>query len=311
MITPSYHPVFDSHPWRNLLYMILILIGGMMVANLLAIALASVVLDGNVEILQQVLLAPDEFPKARTLLLGMQGLISLVCFIVGPLLMLKLRYQSDVYALMPLQGQQRFWITGLALFLVSIPALEYLVQWNGALELPESLDWLQSWARAKEDELAVLTRYLTTYDTPLQFLLGLVAIAVIPAIGEELTFRGLLQPMISGAVRNVHVGIWLTALLFSAFHMQFFGFLPRMMLGVVFGYIYAYSGNLLIPVAVHFINNGLGVTYSYITGKTPDDPDSFLTGPHSVAMLVSVVCMCMLVVYMHRLATSHTKGDLN
>jgi hypothetical protein len=281
----------------------------MMVANLLAIALAGVVLDGNVDILQQVLLEPEAFPKARTLLLGMQGLVSLLCFVVAPLLMLRFRYSTDITALVQVQGQRMFWLVGLGLFLVSIPALEYMVQWNAALQLPDSLQWLQVWARAKEDELAVLTRYLTTYDSPLQYILGLVAIAVIPALGEELTFRGLLQPMLSGMVRNVHVGIWLTALLFSAFHMQFYGMLPRMMLGVVFGYMYVYSGNLLLPIAAHFLNNGLGVTFSYLTGKTPDDPDAFLTGPNVYAMIGSLMLMIVAVGYMHRIRTQPSKDS--
>jgi len=91
-------------------------------------------------------------------------------------------------------------------------------------------------------------------------------IAILPAIGEELLFRGVLQRIFANWTKNIHLGVWIAAILFSAMHMQFYGFLPRMMLGVLFGYLFVWSGSLLLPILCHFINNGSAVIYAYVAG---------------------------------------------
>ncbi len=94
--------------------------------------------------------------------------------------------------------------------------------------------------------------------------LFLAPIALIPAIGEELVFRGLIQPKIYKMSRNVHVAVWLTGFIFSFIHLQFYGLIPRMLLGVLFGYLYAWSGNLWYSILGHFINNGFTLIMYYL-----------------------------------------------
>jgi membrane protease YdiL (CAAX protease family) len=97
--------------------------------------------------------------------------------------------------------------------------------------------------------------------------LGVFVIALLPAIGEELVFRGMLQPELFRATGNHHAAIWISAIIFSAFHMQFFGFVPRLLLGALFGYLYVWSANLLIPMIAHFVNNGFSVLMMYLYQK--------------------------------------------
>jgi hypothetical protein len=92
-------------------------------------------------------------------------------------------------------------------------------------------------------------------------------IAIIPAIGEELLFRGVLQRIFTEWFKSAHWGIWISAFLFSAIHMQFFGFLPRMFLGLFFGYLLEATGSLWIPILAHFINNLTGVLLSFFVAK--------------------------------------------
>jgi len=92
-------------------------------------------------------------------------------------------------------------------------------------------------------------------------------IAIIPAIGEELFFRGVMQRIFSDWFKNMHVAIFFTAFLFAAIHMQFYGMLPRMMLGVLFGYLYYWTGSLWVPVFAHFLNNGAAVIVSYLSSR--------------------------------------------
>jgi hypothetical protein len=93
-------------------------------------------------------------------------------------------------------------------------------------------------------------------------------IAILPALGEELLFRGLIQHLISRWFRNSHVAIFGTAFLFSFIHFQFFGFVPRFLLGLYFGYLLFWSGSLWLPIVAHLINNGLAVFYYHYAGNS-------------------------------------------
>ncbi len=142
-----------------------------------------------------------------------------------------------------------------------------IIEWNQNLHLPETLAPIEQWIRDKEKGLEGITKYLTTFNTTGQLLVAMLVIAVIPAIGEETLFRGVLQRNFTYWTRNPHVGIWLAAALFSAIHVQFLGFFPRMLLGALFGYLYLWSGNLWVPILAHFVNNGFTVLMVYMHQK--------------------------------------------
>jgi membrane protease YdiL (CAAX protease family) len=105
-------------------------------------------------------------------------------------------------------------------------------------------------------------------------LIALLIIGVLPAIGEELVFRGLLQNKLESATKNAHLAIWISAIIFGAFHMQFYGVVPRIMLGALFGYIYVFSRNIWYPIIAHFVNNGLAVILMYVGPRFIDDFDA-------------------------------------
>jgi uncharacterized protein len=144
-----------------------------------------------------------------------------------------------------------------------------IIEWNQHLDLPDALGLnnLESWIRAREDQAAGMTKALTTFQEPGQLAVAVLVIAVIPAIGEEVLFRGVLQPILVRGMGNLHVGIWVAAIVFSAIHVQFYGFVPRVLLGAMFGYLYLWSGNLWVPIWAHFINNGFTVLMVYLYKK--------------------------------------------
>ncbi|WP_461107237.1 lysostaphin resistance A-like protein [Spirosoma koreense] len=162
-------------------------------------------------------------------------------------------------------------VTGLGLVVLIVIAFMpfdgLIIEWNQNLHLPETLAPVEQWVRDQEKNLEGITKYLTTFESPLQLLVAMLVIAVIPAIGEETLFRGVLQRNLSYWTGNPHVGIWLAAALFSAIHVQFLGFFPRMLLGALFGYLYLWSGNLWIPILAHFVNNGFTVLMVYLHQK--------------------------------------------
>lgn len=139
------------------------------------------------------------------------------------------------------------------------PFSGYIQSLNEKMQLPASLEWLELLMKNMEESAKTLTDFLTKFDSPVQLIAALIVIAVIAGIGEELIFRGLIQRKLMLGFNNYHLAIWVSAILFSGIHMQFYGFFPRMFLGALFGYLYYWSGNIWIPIFAHIFNNALAV----------------------------------------------------
>jgi hypothetical protein len=181
------------------------------------------------------------------------------------------------------------------------------IDWNRNLDFPEYLKWFEQYASSKEGELEILTRYITSFQNSWHFLLGLVIIAVLPAIGEELLFRGLIQNLFASAVKNPHLAIWIAAGIFGAIHLQFYGLVPRILLGALFGYLYFWSGHLSIAMLAHFINNGFTLALLYVSqiGWIEYDPASHEnTPPMLVVLLFLVVVSGLLLLFKNYFRTS-------
>jgi membrane protease YdiL (CAAX protease family) len=161
---------------------------------------------------------------------------------------------------------------------------------------PGFLGGFEDWAREKEEELKLVTEFLTEFNSFNQFIIVFIIVAVIPAIGEELIFRGILQNKLHIYFKNIHLAIIVTAILFSGFHLQFFGFVPRLFLGILFGYLYYWSGNLWYPIFGHFINNGFTLTliYLYRTGRIGLDIETQDAFPLNIILIFSVITIYML-----------------
>ncbi len=147
-------------------------------------------------------------------------------------------------------------VFSLLFFLISMPLVGLSAWFNQLIPLPE-------WATNIEADTAELITTLLSVDTTAAWLLNLLVIAAIPAISEELFFRGIVQNKLVEYFKNPHLAIWLGALFFSAFHFQFEGFFPRVVLGAVLGYLYYWSINLWIPIILHFFNNAFLVSAPY------------------------------------------------
>jgi len=195
------------------------------------------------------------------ILLTMQGFSSSIIFIGIPLMFIKVILKIRINEFFPkvsgLPAASTLMITICSMVVISAAGA-----WNMHLDFGDS-DFAQ-WARNSEDRLRVLTDHLTNFTSPVQFALALVVVGIIPAIGEELLFRGLIQNNLYIALKNHHIAIWLTGFIFAATHLQFFGLAPRMLLGVLFGYLYHWSGKLTVAMLAHLINNGFQVILLYL-----------------------------------------------
>lgn len=158
----------------------------------------------------------------------------------------------------------RLWLPALLLMIVSLPLVHQLASWNAQLKLPQFLAGLENWMQAKEASAERLTRLFLEVKNLNGLIINLMMIALIPSIGEELVFRSVLQPLFVKLFRNIHLGILFGALVFSVMHFQFYGLLPRFVLGVFLGYLFYWSGSIWIPVAMHLFNNGMAVIAFYL-----------------------------------------------
>lgn len=164
--------------------------------------------------------------------------------------------------------------------LIALPIINLLAQWNAEMNLPDFLDGLEGRMKEMEERAGKFTEAFLDSDSITQFTINLIMIAIIPAIGEELLFRGVIQRIFCEWTRNKHIGIIIAAIIFSAFHLQFYGFLPRLAMGIFFGYLFLWSKTIWLPILAHFVNNGIAVTIYYIFGEefVAKDVDSLGTG---------------------------------
>ncbi len=154
-----------------------------------------------------------------------------------------------------------------------IPLSGRIQNLNENMDLPAFLEPIERFMKSMEDNLTELTEFITTFNSNTQLLAALIIIAVFAGVGEELVFRGIVQRKFYIAFKNPHLAIWLSAFIFSAIHLQFYGFFPRMLLGAMFGYFYFWTGNLWVPILGHIFNNGLALILIHLVHLKKVSPD--------------------------------------
>ncbi|MDR3011292.1 MAG: CPBP family intramembrane metalloprotease [Sphingobacterium sp.] len=162
--------------------------------------------------------------------------------------------------------------------LAFMPLMSLIGHWNESLQLPDNMQSVQRWMEQSEKDSGDLVRGIIMESNIFGFLFNIIVLALIPAIGEELLFRGVLQNIVGRWLGNPHLIIWIVAIIFSAIHLQFFGFIPRMLLGAFFGYLYLWSKNILLPIFGHFVNNAGATVMSFYyarQGKNYDELNAF------------------------------------
>jgi uncharacterized protein len=177
------------------------------------------------------------------------------------------------------------------LVIAFLPFNEFFVKLNENMELPQSMNGLQKWMKETEENAAKLTAFLMDFTSYPQLIIAFIVIVCFAGIGEELIFRGILQNLFLKKFNNHHTAIWLSAIIFSAIHFQFYGFVPRMLLGAMFGYLYVWSGNLWIPIIAHITNNGFIVIMMYLSkiGIISTDIEKLET-PITLTLLFTALC---------------------
>ena len=167
-------------------------------------------------------------------------------------------------------------LLAIVIMVCAVPGINLLADLNSRVELPKSLEFIEQILKSQEEAAAALTERFLQADNIGGLLVNIGLMALLPALSEESAFRGTLQQIIykdqRGKVQStkVHLAVWITAFVFSAIHLQFYGFVPRMLLGAMFGYVFVWSGSLWAPITMHFVNNGLAVVTYYLSAGNED-----------------------------------------
>lgn len=298
--------VSDKHPILSLLIIFFsLLIGFGLIGPMIGLQIGSLFYDGD--LMGDISGLKTGNPDFFYAIMVVQGMATLIGLILIPLLQLRATERKSIAPFFPPAYRLAFVLLLVALLGFNfIVAISPVVEWNADFQFPEFAKAFEEVARAKEDQLAEFTKAVTKFASPADMLLGLLVIALLPAIGEELVFRGLIQNEFWRGTQNIHVAIWISAFIFSAIHMQFYGFVPRLLLGALFGYLYYWSGNLLVPIFAHFFNNGFSVIAIYLEQQKLIDTNVEDTEAAPwVAVLFSIVLTALLLVYLWRFFRQH------
>ena len=201
----------------------------------------------------------------------------------------------------------RNYVGGAAIMIAFIPFMDLIAQWNMEMSLPGGLKQLEQWMRTQEDNASAITASIIMVSSIDKLLLNLLVIAVLPGIAEEFFFRGALQNIFTRIFGNIHLSIWVVGIIFSAIHLQFYGFFPRMMLGVFLGYLLFWTGNIWVPIFVHFLNNASVVVAAFFYTRKGKSYEEFVSEGFSysiIAYLGSLIFSILLGIAMYRYTQS-------
>ncbi len=179
-----------------------------------------------------------------------------------------------------------------------LPFVNYLQDINQSLHITTGIDY---WIRTKEAQAQKLTEAFLKTESFGGLSVNLLVMALMPALGEELIFRGVVQGLFVKMTRNTHLGIIITAFIFSAIHMQFLGFLPRFVLGIMLGYAFVISGSLWTPIWLHFVNNASSVViyYLHFNGLIKVSMDNFGNTQNMVYIIGSLLVTIWFFIMMY------------
>ncbi|WP_113660855.1 type II CAAX endopeptidase family protein [Pedobacter nanyangensis] len=253
---PLFKP--EDSPFFQMLYLLLFAIGGLIV--FMVIGFVIVFFTDGLAGIKGAATGSDQYISPLKILLVAQQ----IGLFLAPAILLSVvqgKKLPKFYGLKAPKASLLLWVAVLSI--CWMPLMGLANEWNQKMVFPEFLKGIEKWMREMEDTAAKTTEAILKMKDVPTLLVNLLVIAVTPAICEEFIFRGAVQRTIFRIKSNPHAAIWLSAAIFSTIHFQFYGFLPRLLLGAAFGYVYFWTGSIWYAVFAHFLNNAYAVCVAY------------------------------------------------
>lgn len=281
----------DMRPFQQFMFSIFVVLVSFLALLVLSLLIA-IPLFGINSMLSIPSLDQLNNPESMRILKYFQVVQAIGVFIIPPFILGFLFYGNSIqylYLNKPFNFTSLFLVVVIMFF--ASPFINFVGELNSNMHLPEWLSGIENWMKESEDKAAELTEAFLKVDTIYGLFFNVFMIAILPAIGEELLFRGVIQRIFTKMTKSNHWGIWISAILFSALHMQFYGFLPRMLLGVLFGYLLVWSGSMWLPIAAHFLNNGIAVVAMFMIDKGMLSPEVENFGSETDTYYIAVISL--------------------
>ncbi len=264
----------DNHPSMSFLYLLITVLFSAIVFSLLGLGVGMLIFGSDV--MQIGYKGFSNLTEDELNFISVSQIFSATgTFVVPALLLNRIEKNSKPYFTLSFPTDAKLYALIFLLMLALYPFFELTILLNEQMHLPDFMKGIEQWMRRKEDETNVLTHAFLSRQSVAGLFINIFMIGVLAAVGEELLFRGCLQNILIKWIRNPHIAIWLTAVIFSAIHLQFYGFLPRMLIGALCGYLYFFGRSIWLPIFAHFINNASAVLLSFYLTRSGKSLDSF------------------------------------
>jgi uncharacterized protein len=295
--------------WPIGLVLLLVIIGagaGTLMGGALGVGLASMIYTGDRDLLSAMSNPTGEGVVIPALVV--QGMSSLMGFLIVPYFVWQALRKKGVASFQSNPLQLGALILAVGIVISFSVADSAIIEWNQNLRFPDFLKSFEQWARAQEDHLAELTKAITNFHSVGEFVVAFVVVAILAGVCEEFLFRGIIQTELFRGTQNIHLAIWVSAFLFSVIHVQFFGFVPRMLLGALFGYLYYWSGNILVPMLAHIVNNGFAIVmiYLYQLKVVKTDLESPDSAPWPAVITCAIITVALLFFFKKKFHSPNT-----
>lgn len=249
-----------------------------------------------------------DFNKPGTInfLRGMQ-FVQFISLFVVPTIICTWLFTADRKKYLGLKrpSHSGFFLVAVGVMLIAIPFTNWLGQLNQNIPFPSGME---KWMKAQEDEAAQTIQALLSRQSVKDLVLNILCIAGLAAVGEELLFRGMAQRLLIKIFKSPWAGIIISAAIFSAMHMQFFGFLPRFALGVLLGVIYWYSGSLWVAILAHFIYDTVLIVLAWFYPEMLNEENNQQLYNLALGGIISLAVVVALVVWMRKRSTTSFEG---
>jgi membrane protease YdiL (CAAX protease family) len=299
-------------PYSKFLISVGIILVSAVFFTLLSTILSTLIYGVSFLELQQLMSEPEQ-PVTMSILKLVQTLSAIGTFIIPPFILAYLFSKRPINFLSLDKSPGNIsLVLIIIIMIVSTPMINFMGEINSNMHLPGFLKGVEDWMRDAEDQAARLTEAFLEMKTTGDLFFNLFMIALLPAVGEELVFRGVIQKIFHQWSKNVHVAVWTSAILFSAMHVQFYGFLPRMVLGGMLGYMLVWSGSLWLPIVAHFINNAAAIVFTYLFQHELSEinPDKIGTESDFISVAVSVIITTGLFVLLYRKNKTEVNSEI-
>jgi len=294
------------------LFSLMIFVGSWILFQILAMLTGGLIFNLKMEDLKHVM-TNLENPVFLNYLKYVQTLSSIGMFVVSTLIIASLLSEKPFQFLrLNIAPEMLMVLLVVLLMTISIPMNNFFGYINAQLQLPDFLSGLQSYFENKEVSGTKIMNSFLGSTSFSGLLLNLFIIAIVPALGEEFFFRGILQNILIRWTNNKHWGIIITGLAFALLHFQFLSLLPRIAQGILLGYLFLWTKSLWYPIIAHFINNALAVIfYHYYFQERVNDSMETVGTPdgYAIASLISVAGVVLILYLINRISLEGKPPD--